>query len=117
MKKDRAGHATKSFEKAVADRGRGKYVLKLYLAGASIRSSQALARARHLCDVDLKGRCELEVIDVYQQPILARDGQIIATPTLVKESPLPVRRFIGALENNARILVGLDLQARGETEL
>ena len=112
MKPSPTSSATKSFEKALSAKTKGKYVLRLYLAGATERSRRALARARHLCDVELKGRCELEVIDVYQQPILAIDGQIVATPTLVKEFPLPVRRFIGALEDTARIVVGLDLQIR-----
>jgi circadian clock protein KaiB len=107
--------ATKSFEKALAAKTSGKYVLRLYIAGATERSRRALARARHLCDVELKGRCRLEVIDVYQQPILARNGQIVATPTLVKEFPLPVRRFIGALEDTARIVVGLDLLSRPDS--
>ena len=107
--------ATKSFEKALAAKANGKYVLRLYIAGATERSRRALARARRLCDVEFKGRCRLEVIDVYQQPILARDGQIVATPTLVKEFPLPVRRFIGALEDTARIVVGLDLQRRPDS--
>jgi len=106
---------TKSFEKAAAAGRTGKYVLRLYVAGATARSRRALASARHLCDVDLQGRCKLEVIDVYQQPILARDGQIVATPTLVKEFPLPVRRFIGTLENIGRIFIGLDLLSRGES--
>jgi len=92
----------------------GKYVLRLYVAGATDRSRRALARARHLCDVELHGQCELEVIDIYQQPILARDGQIIATPTLVKVFPLPVRRLIGTLENTARMFVGLDLRSRSQ---
>ena len=103
---------TRSFERALAARPKGRYVLRLYVAGATARSRRALARARHLCDVELKGRCDLEVIDVYQQPILALEGQIIATPTLVKEFPLPVRRFIGALDNVARIVVGLNLASR-----
>jgi circadian clock protein KaiB len=107
--------ATKSFEKTLAAKTGGMYVLRLYVAGATERSRRALARARRLCDVELKGRCKLEVIDVYQQPILARDGQIVATPTLVKEFPLPVRRFIGALEDTARIVVGLDLQTRPDS--
>ena len=99
-------------ERALAARPRGKYVLRLYVAGATARSRRALERARHLCDVELKGRCDLEVIDVYQQPILALEGQIVATPTLVKEFPLPVRRFIGALDNMAKIVVGLNLASR-----
>lgn len=115
MRRGKTGRATKAFEKAVAAGRTGNYVLKLYLAGATDRSRRALARARHLCDVELQGRCELEVIDVYQQPILARDGQIVATPTLVKEFPLPVRRFIGTLEDTARMWIGLELQTQGET--
>ncbi len=116
MKPRKAGRATKSFEKALVAGQTGRYVLRLYVAGASERSRRALERARQLCDVDLKGLCDLEVIDVYQQPILARDGQIIATPTLVKEFPLPVRRFIGTLENVARVVIGLDLQARPKSQ-
>ena len=115
MKRERTNRATRAFAKAVAAGRMGKYVLRLYVAGATDRSRRALARARHLCDVELQGRYELEVIDVYQQPILARDGQIIATPTLVKEFPPPVRRFIGNLENTARMVIGLDLRTRGET--
>ena len=68
-------------------RATGKYVLRLYVAGATDRSRQAILRARQLCETELKGHYELEVIDVYQQPILARDGQIVATPTLVREFP------------------------------
>ncbi len=115
MKRNRTSRGTKAFEKAVAAGRKGKYILRLYVAGATERSRRALARARHLCDVELQGHCDLEVIDVYQQPILAREGQIIATPTLVKEFPPPVRRFIGTLENSARMFIGLDLQTRGET--
>jgi circadian clock protein KaiB len=115
MKRVKTGTATKWFERAVAPKHTGKYVLRLYIAGATEKSRRALAHARHLCDIELKGLCELEVIDVYQQPILARDGQIIATPTLVKDFPPPVRRFIGTLENTAQTFIGLDLQTRGET--
>jgi circadian clock protein KaiB len=112
MKRSLKSSTTRSFERALAATPRGKYVLRLYVAGATERSRRALDQARHLCDVELKGRCDLEVIDVYQQPILALEGQIVATPTLVKEFPLPVRRFIGALDNTARIVVGLDLKGR-----
>jgi len=115
MKRGSKSLATRSFEKTLAARPEDKYVLRLFVAGATERSRRALARARHLCDVELKGRCTLEVIDVYQQPILARNGQIVATPTLVKEFPLPVRRFIGALEDTARIVIGLDLQSRPDS--
>jgi circadian clock protein KaiB len=71
--------------------------LRLYVAGATARSRQSLRRVYQLCEAELKDAYKLEVIDVYQQPELARKNQIIATPTLVKESPLPVRRFVGSL--------------------
>jgi circadian clock protein KaiB len=75
----------------------GKYFLRLYVAGATARSRQALRHVYRLCEAEICNNYELEVIDVYQQPELARDNQIIATPTLVKEFPLPVRRYIGNL--------------------
>ena len=115
MKTTRANRTARSFEKALATQGAGKVVLRLYVAGATARSRQALMRARRLCEIEFEGNCELEVIDVYQQPILARDGQIVATPTLVKEFPKPVRRLIGDLTNITRLFVGLDLHTKGKT--
>jgi len=115
VKTNKTSRATKAFEKALASRRADKYVLRLYVAGASDRSRQAILRARQLCDAELKDCCELEVIDVYQQPILARDGQIVATPTLVREFPRPVRRFIGNLANTTRLFVGLDWDTKGRT--
>lgn len=109
MKSPKKANATQAFEKALAMRSSGTCLLRLYVAGATIRSRQAILRARHLCETEFNGNCVLEVIDVYQQPILARDGQIVATPTLVKELPLPVRRLIGDLTNTSRLFVGLDV--------
>jgi circadian clock protein KaiB len=74
-------------------------VLRLYVAGATARSRQAVLRVRELCANELKGDCDLKVIDIYQQPALARTRQIVATPTLVIEFPRPMRRFIGNLLN------------------
>ena len=93
----------------------GKYLLRLYVAGATDRSRQAIQRARRLCEAELRDNFELEVIDVYQQPILARDGQILATPTLVREFPRPMRRLIGNLSNTTGLFVGLDLDTKGKT--
>ena len=104
--------STKAFEKALASRSSGRCLLRLYVAGATIRSRQAILRARQLCKSEYNGKCELEVIDVYQQPILARDGQIVATPTLVKELPRPVRRLIGDLSDTTRLFAGLDLDVQ-----
>ena len=109
--------ATKAFEKALAVLPTAKYVLRLYVAGATDKSRQAVLRARQLCKTELKGNFELEVIDVYQQPILARDGQIVATPTLVREFPRPVRRLIGNLSSITHLFVGLDLDTKGKARL
>src|ERR1039458_9458865 len=105
----KTGPVTTASEKAIIARPEGKYVLRLYVAGATDRSRRAVMRARQLCETEFMGRYELEVIDVYQQPILARDGQIIATPTLVREFPQPVRRLVGDLANSTGFFVGLEL--------
>ena len=115
MKTRTTNPASQAFEKALAIQAMGRYVLRLYVAGATDRSRQAILRARQLCETELKDNFELEVIDVYQQPILARDGQIVATPTLVRELPRPVRRFIGDLSNGASLFVGLDVSTKGKT--
>jgi circadian clock protein KaiB len=107
---------TRAFEKALAAQPTGRFILRLYVAGATERSRQAVVRARQVCEAELKGNFELQVIDVYQQPLLARNGQIVATPTLVREFPRPVRRLIGNLSNTIGLLVGLDLVSRGKTE-
>ena len=109
--------ATKAFERAVSVRAKGKYILRLYVAGASVRSRRAVLRARELCESELDGNFELEVIDVYQQPILARNGQIVATPTLVREFPRPVRRLIGNLSNTAGLFIGLDVNTARKSAL
>jgi circadian clock protein KaiB len=88
------------------------YVLRLYVAGASPRSQQAIIRARTLCAAQTGDRYELKVIDIYQQPLLAREGQILATPTLVRKFPLPMRRLIGNLADCAGFFVGLDLTTK-----
>ena len=115
MKKKKTSRATKAFEKALSTQPTGKCILRLYVAGATDRSRQAILRVRKLCETELNGEYDLEVIDIYQQPILARDGQILATPTLVREYPKPVRRLIGNLSNTTGLFVGLDLDSKSET--
>ena len=100
----------------MSTRPKDKYVLRLYVAGASARSQQAILRTRQLCEAELGGRYRLEVIDIYQQPILARDGQILATPTLVKDFPRPVRRIIGNLANSDGFFAGLDLSTKADAQ-
>lgn len=102
----------KTSEKVLVARPTGKYALRLYVAGATARSRQAVLRVRQLCEVELKGNCILEVIDIYQQPDQARSHQIVATPTLVIEFPLPVRRFIGSLANISSLMIELDLMSK-----
>ena len=84
--------------------------MRLYVTGATPRSSRAIANLRKLCDEFLAGRYKLEIVDVYQQPELAREGQIIAAPTLVKSFPRPLRRFIGDMSNTANLLAGLNVE-------
>jgi circadian clock protein KaiB len=100
------------FEEALKDSKDKKYVLRLYVAGATPRSTEAILNMKKICQEHLKGRYELEVIDIYQQPVLAKDEQIIAAPTLIKKLPLPLRRFIGSMHDVDRILVGLDLKPK-----
>ena len=87
--------------KSLVTRSAGKYVLRLFVAGATDRSRQAVLHVRQLCAAELKDGCKLEVIDIYQQPALARENQIVATPTLIKTFPRPLRRYIGNLMNTA----------------
>ena len=103
--------------KALTTRSKGKYVLRLFVAGATARSRQAVLRVRQLCEMELKDNCKLEVIDIYQQPKLARENQIVATPTLIVEFPPPLRRFIGSLANITGLFVELDLITKGKITL
>ena len=114
MKKNKTSPGSRAFEKAMADRPEGKYFLRLYVAGATARSRQALRHVYQLCEAEQKDNYELEVIDVYQQPELARDNQIVATPTLIKEFPRPVRRFVGSLMKATGLFGDLDLVAGGK---
>ena len=86
-----------------------QYVLRLYVTGMTARSSRAVNNLRAICEEYLEGHYDLEVIDIYQQPVLTKGEQIIAAPTLIKKLPLPIRRIIGDLSNRERVLLGLDL--------
>lgn len=120
MKKATKLPATKSAKKTDAKvakpkaKAKAKFIMRLYVAGATPRSQQAILRARELCEAELDGNYELEVVDIYQQPLLAREGQILATPTLVKTYPAPVRRLIGNLSNTFGFFAGLDLTAKSK---
>ena len=105
---------TKSFEDALEQASRTaqteRYVLRLYVTGMTARSLRAVENVRAICEEHLAGRYDLEVIDVYQQPTLAKGEQIIAAPTLIKKLPLPLRKVIGDMSSTERVLLGLDLR-------
>jgi len=108
----KAKSSTAAFEGA-AERARAeRYVLRLYIAGTTPASSLAVETLHDICEEHLHGRYELEVVDVFQQPLLAKDEQIIAVPTLIKRLPAPLRRIVGDLSNEHRVLVGLDLKPK-----
>jgi len=102
--------STEEFELALQETGKGNYVLRLYVSGLTPNSRKAIANVRKLCQENLEGRYQLEIIDIYQQPIFAKEGQIIAAPTLVKELPPPLRKFVGDMSHTERILLGLDVR-------
>jgi circadian clock protein KaiB len=87
-------------------------LLRLYVTGNTPASQRAIERARQVCEEHLHGRYQLDVIDIYQLPALARDEQIIATPTLIKVLPAPLRRFIGDLSRIEKVLFGMDVREK-----
>ncbi len=110
--KDKVVLSTEAMEKALAKQQTTRYVLKLYITGMTRRSQEALRNLKKVCHDHLGNNVELEVIDIYQQPSLAKGDQILAIPTLVKKLPLPVRRIIGDLSKEERVLMGLDLREK-----
>jgi circadian clock protein KaiB len=88
------------------------WLLRLYVAGQTPNSVRAIENIKRICEEFLKGRYDLEVVDIYQQPVLAKGDQIIAVPTLIKKLPPPLRKFIGDMSATERILVGLDLRPK-----
>ena len=99
-------------ESGTSKTGEQKYILRLYVTGVTPKSTRAIQTIKRFCEEHLRGRYDLEVIDIYQQPTLAKGEQIIAAPTLIRKLPLPLRRFIGDLSNTERILLGLDLREK-----
>lgn len=108
---------TAEFEKAL-EKGKSqeRFILRLYVTGMTEKSIRAIENVRKICDEHLKGRCELEVIDIYQQPDQAKNEQLFAAPTLIKKLPLPLRKFIGDMSDKERILVGLNILPKTSDE-
>lgn len=90
-------------------RSAGRYQLRLYVTGTTPQSTLAITNLKEVCEAHLKGRYDLEVVDLYQQPELARGREILVAPTLVKQLPVPVRRLIGDLSNRRKVLLALDV--------
>ncbi len=105
-----------AFEQALVQREDGRYQLRLFVTGTTPRSTRAIANARRILDAHLPAQYELEVIDLYQQPEAAAGMLVIAAPTLVKLLPLPLKRLIGDMSNEEKVLLGLGLPAAGGEE-
>lgn len=105
-----------AFEEALNKTGKGKYVLHLYVAGMGPKSVKAIENIKRICEEYMPDRYQLEIIDIYQYPIFAKDGQIVAAPTLIKELPPPLRKIIGSMSDTERVLVGMDLKSKDNNE-
>ena len=112
MEENEIEDTKEEFEQALREAGEEKYLLRLYITGLTPRSTQAIENIKKICEEKLKGNYELEVIDIYQQPALAKDEQIIAVPALIKKLPLPLRKLVGDMSDTERILFGLDLRQK-----
>ena len=111
--KKKVQNKLEEFEEAIETHKKdGKYVLRLFVAGINPKSKKAIENLREVCEENLKDQYELEIIDIYQQPIFAKEGKIVAAPTLIKELPLPIRRFVGDLSDKEKLLLGLDLRSQ-----
>lgn len=112
MTKKRAQTAVEALEAASRDTKDQQYTLRLYVAGLSPRSQEAIRAISAICKEHLADRYDLEVIDIYQHPQMAKDEQIIAAPTLIKKLPLPLRKIIGSMVDKEKVLVGMDLRRK-----
>lgn len=104
--------AADSLESALGQRGKEHFVLRLYVAGTSPKSARAIANLRKICEEELQGRYDLEVIDMYQQPEAANGDQVLAVPTLIKQLPAPLRKLIGDLSDREQVIVGLGIKPK-----
>jgi len=112
MVRQQKDKTTKAFEQALEKPKTRRYVLRLYVTGMTPKSQSAMSNIQRISREYLDGHYELEVIDIYQQPELAKGEQIVATPTLIKKLPLPLRRLVGDLSQKERVLLGLDLKPK-----
>ncbi|OFW18832.1 MAG: hypothetical protein A3H97_14265 [Acidobacteria bacterium RIFCSPLOWO2_02_FULL_65_29] len=99
-------------QKARSHSRRAEYVLRLYVSRSTLRSKLAVENIKRVCEEHLKGRYDLEVIDIYRRANLARDEQIVAVPTLIKRLPIPLQRLVGDMSDLNKVLFGLDLRTK-----
>ena len=110
MKPNPVTNSAAQLEQALRNKASQRFLLRLYVSGSTPKSLAAIRHLREFCEEHLKGRYDLDVIDIFQRPQLARHEQIVAAPTLIKELPPPLRKLVGDLSDRERILVGLDLK-------
>ncbi len=113
MKEKKGGVSSARYEKKIKKSEEQQYILRLYIAGMTPKSKRAILNIKKLCDGHLKDRYNLEVVDILRNPVLASGEQIVATPTLIRKIPLPLRRFIGDMTEAERVLLGIDLKKKG----
>ena len=112
MGKKKVDTGEQEFEKGSTKAGEEKYVLRLYVAGTERKSSKAITNLRRFCEEHLSGRYELEVIDIQEQPALAKGENIVAVPTLIKKLPEPLRKLIGDMSDKEKVLLGMELRPK-----
>ena len=105
-----SGKKAEEYERALNEYKGEFYILKLFITGLTPRSREAIENVRKLCDEHLKGRYRLQIIDIYQEPLSARENQIVATPTLIRKLPLPIRKYVGKMSRIEKLLAGLDIE-------
>lgn len=104
----------RAFEELLSRGDNTRYVLSLYVTGATPKSTRAINNIKAICEHYLEGRYELEVIDIYQQPERAREENIVAAPTLIKMLPLPLRKLVGDMSDEQRVLAGLGVRVKSD---
>ncbi|HIH74858.1 MAG TPA: thiol-disulfide isomerase [Methanosarcina sp.] len=109
--------STAAFEEALAKNEDKEYILHLYVAGMGPKSIQAINNIKRIFEDYIPGKYQLEIIDIYQNPVFAKDGQIVAAPTLIKELPPPLRKLIGSMSDTERVLVGMDLKSKNDKDV
>lgn len=107
--------STGEFEEAISKREQSEFVLRLFVTGMTPKSTRAIANLKKVCEDYLDGRYDLKVININQQPNLAREEQIIGTPTLIKQLPLPFRKLVGDMSDTEKVLIGIDLKPKNSS--